>query len=141
MVASPMARHPLDLTRRRFNPVFSIRFRTAHGFVMSGARGRLRLANPAGAAASGHMNPSRGHKVELTEGAIRVRKGNRTLTIRPTPPPPDAEDAPDFIIHLDDLEAWDAPDNETEIEVAELQVILHAVEAECERHGLSVEFE
>lgn len=87
------------------------------------------------------MNPSRRHQVELTEGAIRVRHGKRTLTIRPMPPPPDAEDAPDFLIHLDDLEAWDAPDNETEIEVAELQVILRAVEAECDRHGLSVEFE
>jgi hypothetical protein len=87
------------------------------------------------------MNPSRRHKVELTEGAIRVRQGNRTLTIRPIPPPPDADDAPDFIIHLDDVEAWDPPDNEAEIEVAELQMILQAVEAECERHGLSVEFE
>lgn len=87
------------------------------------------------------MNPSRSHKVELTEGAIRVRQGNRTLTILPTPPPPNAEDTPDFIIHLDDIETWDAPDHEIEIAVAELQMILRAVEAECEKHGLSVEFE
>jgi hypothetical protein len=87
------------------------------------------------------MSRSRFLSVELTEGAIRVRHGKRTLTIRPAPPPPDADDAPDFIIHLDDIERWDAPDNEVEIEVAELQMILHAVEAECERHGLSVEFE
>ena len=56
-------------------------------------------------------------------------------------PPPDSGEAPDFIIHLDDIEAWDAPHNEVEIEVAELQMILRAVEEECERHGLSVEFE
>jgi hypothetical protein len=52
--------------------------------------------------------------VEVTEGAIRVRRGARVLTITPTPPPPDAGDAPDFIIHLDDIETWDAPANEVE---------------------------
>jgi hypothetical protein len=87
------------------------------------------------------MSRSRYLNVELTEGAIRVRSRDRTLTIRPAPPPPAAEDAPDFLIHLDDIETWDAPDNEVAIEVAELQMILHAVEAECERHGLSIEFE
>lgn len=86
------------------------------------------------------MSCARFLEVELTEGAIRVRQGKRTLTITPTPPPPDAEDAPDFIVHLDDIETWDAP-NELEIEIPELQLILSAVEAECEKHGLSVEFE
>jgi hypothetical protein len=79
--------------------------------------------------------------VELTEGAIRIRRGARVLTITPAPPPPDADDAPDFIVHLDDIETWDAPANDVEIEVTELQMILRAVEEECESHGLSVEFE
>jgi hypothetical protein len=87
------------------------------------------------------MSRSRFLDVNVTEGAIRVRQGSRMLTITPTPPPPDADDAPDFIIHLDDIETWDAPANEVEIEVTELQMILRAVEEECERHGLSVEFE
>jgi hypothetical protein len=87
------------------------------------------------------MGRSRYLSVELTEGAIRVRLGKRMLTITPTPPPPDAEDPPDFIIHLDDIETWDSPDDEVVIEVAELQMVLRAVEAECDRHGLSVEFE
>jgi Immunity protein 74 len=87
------------------------------------------------------MGRSRFLEVDVTEGAIRVRQGSRVLTITPTPPPPDADEAPDFIIHLDDIETWDAPANEVEIEVAELQMILRAVEEECERHGLSVEFE
>jgi Immunity protein 74 len=87
------------------------------------------------------MGRSRFLEVEVTEGAIRVRQGSRVLTITPTPPPPDADEAPDFIIHLDDIETWDAPANELEIEVTELQMILRAVEEECERHGLSVEFE
>ena len=87
------------------------------------------------------MSRARFLEVELTEGAIRVRQGGRVLTITPAAPPPNAGDAPDFIIHLDDIVTWDAPDNEAEIEVAELQMILHAVETECEKHGLSVEFE
>jgi hypothetical protein len=87
------------------------------------------------------MGRSRFLEVEVTEGAIRVRQGSRVLTITPTQPPPDADEAPDFIIHLDDIETWDAPANEVEIEVTELQMILRAVEEECERHGLSVEFE
>jgi hypothetical protein len=87
------------------------------------------------------MSRSRFFDVDLTEGAIRVRQGSRVLTITPTPPLPDAGDVPDFIIHLDDIETWDAPDNEVEIDLAELQMMLRAVEEECERHGLSVEFE
>ena len=87
------------------------------------------------------MSRSRFLDVEVTEGAIRVRQGGRVLTITPTPPRPETGDAPDFIIHLDDIDTWDTPHNEIEIEVAELQMILRAVEEECERHGLSVEFE
>lgn len=87
------------------------------------------------------MSRARFLEVELTEGAIRVRQAGRLLTITPAAPPPNAGEAPDFVVHLDDIQTWDAPDNEVEIDVAELQIILHAVETECERHGLSVEFE
>jgi hypothetical protein len=87
------------------------------------------------------MSRSRFLDVEVTEGAIRVRRGSRMLTITPTPPPPGAGDAPDFLIHLDEIETWDAPNDDVEIGVAELQLILQALEAECERHGLSIEFE
>ena len=79
--------------------------------------------------------------VEITEGAIRVNHAGRLLTIVPTAPPPDAEDKPDFIIELDDVEHWDAPHEETEIGIEELNHILEAIETECERHGLRVEFE
>ena len=80
-------------------------------------------------------------EVEITEGAIRVRHAGRSLTIAATAPPPDAEDSPDFILRLDDIEHWDAPHDETEIEVEELQLVLSAIEDECDRHGLSVEFD
>ena len=80
-------------------------------------------------------------KVEITEGAIRVTSRTRRLTLRPAPSPPDAENAPDFIIHLDDIEFWDAPDDTEEIAIDDLQRILDAIEVECDNHGLSVEFE
>jgi hypothetical protein len=80
-------------------------------------------------------------EVEITEGAIRVRHAGRTLTVRASAPPPDAEDAPDFLIQLDDIEHWDNPHEDVEIEVEELQLVLGAIEDECERHGLSVEFD
>ena len=67
--------------------------------------------------------------------------GQPRVDDRADSPPPNAGEAPDFIIHLDDIETWDAPDADVEVEVAELQMILRAVEEECERHGLSVEFE
>ena len=116
----------------------SIRFSRSgsgvYGFLLPGGLGGTRVVRL-------EMARSRFLEVDVTEGAIRVRQGGRMLTITPTPPPPAAGDAPDFIIHLDDIETWDAPDNEVEIEVAELQMILRAVEEECDRHGLSVEFE
>jgi hypothetical protein len=133
MVASPMARlsqhHAPAIQSDFLDPVPAV-----YAFLAS----RRAWRDSCNAA---EMSHSRFLDVDLTEGAIRVRQGSRVLTITPTPPPPDAGDAPDFIIHLDDIETWDAPDNEVEIEVAELQMILHAVEAECERHGLSIEFE
>ena len=80
-------------------------------------------------------------EVEITEGAIRVRHAGRTLTVVASPPPPAAEDAPDFIISLDDIERWDAPHESDEIDVEKLQLILAAIEDECDRHGLTVEFD
>ena len=80
-------------------------------------------------------------KVEITEGAIRVTSRGRRLTLKAVAPPPAAESAPDFLIHLDDIEFWDAPDAAEEIAIEDLQQILDAIEAECDNHSLSVEFE
>lgn len=80
-------------------------------------------------------------EVEITEGAIRVRHGGRVLTIANAPAPPDAEEPADFFVRLDEIEHWDAPDDEIAIEIVELQKILEAIEAEVEKHGLSVAFE
>ncbi len=80
-------------------------------------------------------------KVEITEGAIRVTSRGRSLTLRPSAPPPDADEAPDFIIRLDDIEFWDAPDAAEEIAIEEISAICEAIEKECDAHGLSVEFD
>jgi len=80
-------------------------------------------------------------EVEITEGAIRVRSAGRTLTIANTAPPADVEEEADFFIALDEIEHWDAPHDEMEIEVAELQRILEAIEQQVEKHELSVVFE
>ena len=83
----------------------------------------------------------RGLRVELTEGAIRVLKGELVLTLTRAAPPPDAEDAPDFVVLLDDIVCWDAPHGDDEIEIAELQTIVELIEETFDRHGLTVEFE
>ncbi len=80
-------------------------------------------------------------EVEITEGAIRVRHAARTLTVVASAPPPNAEDTPDFLVALDDIVHWDAPHEEDEIDVEKLQQILAAIEDECDRHGLTVEFD
>ncbi|AZG78107.1 hypothetical protein IYX23_15900 [Methylocystis sp. L43] len=82
-----------------------------------------------------------GYQVEVTEGAIRVRRAGKTLTIPAAPPDGESEEDADFIVRLDDLEHWDAPDDETPIGIEELQKILDAVEKQLEKHGLSADFE
>jgi len=80
-------------------------------------------------------------EVEVTEGAIRVRREGRTLTIPAGPPAPDSDDEADFVVRLDAIEHWDAPHDDTPIDIVELQKILEAVEEQAARHGLTVEFE
>jgi hypothetical protein len=80
-------------------------------------------------------------KVEMTEGAIRVRQDGRTLTIRAEAPDADCGEETDFVVRLDDIDHWDDPDQDVEIDIVELQKILDAVEKELARHGLTVDFD
>ena len=80
-------------------------------------------------------------RITLTEGSIRVHWGARILTILPAMSPPDTENPADFIVDLDSVLSWDAPHDEIEIEIAELQKITKAIEEEFEKLGLVVEFE
>lgn len=79
--------------------------------------------------------------VEMTEGAIRVRHSGRTLTIRAEAPDEESGDDTDFVVRLDEIEHWDAPDHDKEIDIVELQKILEAVEQELAKHGLTVDFD
>jgi Immunity protein 74 len=79
--------------------------------------------------------------ITLTEGSIRVQWGDRILTILPVSTPPNTEDPADFTVDLDSILTWDAPHDEIEIEIEELQKITKAIEEEFEKLGLVVEFE
>jgi hypothetical protein len=80
-------------------------------------------------------------EVEITEGAIRVRSADRVLTLLNASPPCDAEETCDFFVRLDEIDYWDPPNEEIPIDIVELQKILEAIEAQVEKHGLTVEFE
>jgi hypothetical protein len=80
-------------------------------------------------------------KAEMTEGAIRVRLDDRTLTIHAEAPDEDSGDDTDFVVRLDEIDHWDAPDQDKEIDIFELQKILDAVEKELAKHGLTVDFD
>jgi hypothetical protein len=80
-------------------------------------------------------------RISLTEGSIRVHRGAKVLTILPASSPPNTEDPADFTVDLDSILTWDAPDDDIEIEVAELQKIAQAIEEEFEKLGLVVEFD
>lgn len=80
-------------------------------------------------------------RITLTEGSIRIHWAERMLTILPAPSLPNAENPADFIVDLDSILTWDAPHDEIEIEVEDLQKIVEAIEEEFEKLGLVVEFE
>jgi hypothetical protein len=85
--------------------------------------------------------PRKEPRITLTEGSIRVHWGARVLTILPASTAPNTEDPADFTVDLDGILTWDAPHDEIEIEVTELQKIAKAIEEEFEKLGLVVEFE
>lgn len=80
-------------------------------------------------------------EVEITEGAIRVRSAERVLTLPNVSPPSNAEDECDFFVRLDEIENWDPPNDDVQIDIVELQRILEAIESQVEKHGLTVVFE
>lgn len=90
----------------------------------------------------GRTSQGRGHlAVELTEGAFRVTCGPKSLTIFPATDLPGAAAPVDFVIRLDEILTWDAPHDDNEVEVEDLQKIVAGITAECERRGLTVAFE
>lgn len=84
---------------------------------------------------------AKAYQVEMTEGAVRVRRDGKTLTIPTAPPDEELGAEADFVVRLEDLDHWDPPDDEIPIEIDELQLILDAVEKQFDKHGLSVDFD
>ncbi|WP_026607412.1 Imm74 family immunity protein [Methylocapsa acidiphila] len=82
-----------------------------------------------------------GPQVTLTEGSIRILWREKVLTIVNAPDLSDGEEPADFVVDLDAIVSWDAPHDANAIEVEDLQEIMQAIEAECERRGLVVAFE
>ncbi len=94
---------------------------------------------------SGQSTPARRGRarftVALTEGSFRVMHGKKVLTIFPAADLPGAEAPADFVIRLDEILTWDAPHQDSEIDIEDLQKIVEVIADECEKHGLVVEFE
>ena len=82
-----------------------------------------------------------GPHIILTEGAIRVTFGERTLTILPAPALQNVEEPADFVVDMDQIVSFDPPHEAEEISVEQLKAIAHAIEEEFDRLGLVVAFE
>ena len=79
-------------------------------------------------------------EIEWADDLLKLRSKGRVLTIANAAQAGDEDDA-EFLVLLDDLQCWDAPDEATAIEIEELQKILEAIEDFGEKRGLAVSFE
>jgi hypothetical protein len=71
----------------------------------------------------------------LESGNLRLRMGQRTVTVVVQRPQDDGEP---LVVQLDSIEEWD--DGEL-VTMPELQRILALIERECDSRGLDIEFE
>ncbi|HMK90093.1 MAG TPA: Imm74 family immunity protein [Methylocystis sp.] len=78
-------------------------------------------------------------EITMTEQALRLSFRGRALTIANAARPGD--DEAEFLVRLDELERWDAPDDATPIEIDELQKICEAIEDFAESRGVVLAFE
>ena len=80
-------------------------------------------------------------EIELLNEALRVRYKGRALTIANAARAEDQEEDADFLVLLDEILFWDAPDDATPIEVEELLKIMEAIEDFADAQGFSIAFE
>ena len=71
--------------------------------------------------------------VIATTDSLKVYYFNRILTIQLEPLNDEPKNNSNFVIKLDEIEFWDAPDNTKTISIIELQKILDAVETYAEK--------
>lgn len=79
-------------------------------------------------------------EIEMKDDALVLRCKGRRLTIVNAALEEGEENA-DFLVRLDEIEFWDAPDDETAIEIEELQKILETIENFAEKNGFDVSFD
>jgi len=79
--------------------------------------------------------------VIITEDSLKVHYFDRTLTMQLELLDDTIVNNSNFLIKLDDIEYWDAPDSTKTISIVELQKILDAVEIYAEKNGKTIEFE
>ena len=76
--------------------------------------------------------------IAMTAQALRVGWRARTLTIVNAARPGDDSN---FVVRLDEIEAWDAPNDDEAVEIEELQRICEAIEDYAESEGVNLAFE
>lgn len=80
-------------------------------------------------------------QVEVSETAVKVKNGDRVLTLPHALASADPEEIVDFVVALDDIAHWDAPHQGEEIDIETLQKIIRAIEDEFDKLGLEIAFE
>lgn len=78
--------------------------------------------------------------VEPRAHRVRLRIGDRTITIAGDSTP-DGPDGPDFVIHLDTIEAWDPPHENDPLSLDDDRRATHAAEVGFAARRMAVEFE
>ncbi|HYA81591.1 MAG TPA: Imm74 family immunity protein [Methylocystis sp.] len=80
-------------------------------------------------------------EIELLDDGLKLRSKGRTLTIANAARLGNQEEDAEFLVLLDEIGSWDAPDDQTLIEIEELPKILGAIEDFAARQGFSIAFE
>lgn len=80
-------------------------------------------------------------QVELIDGAIKVAAGDRVLSLPNASAPADMEENVDFVVALDDIGHWDAPNQAEEIDIETVRKIVRAIEMEFDKLCLGIAFE
>ncbi|MCX7899127.1 MAG: Imm74 family immunity protein [Methylocystis sp.] len=80
------------------------------------------------------------YDIELKDRVIFVRRDGKTLTVKTATADEEKGEDADFVVHLDDIEHWDAPHEGIAIGLEELRTILVHIETELDQNGHSIDF-
>ncbi len=77
-------------------------------------------------------------KIEILESSVKVISGPRVLTVSLVL---GDTDGADVVVPLDDILCWDAPHEDEEISIEELNQICEMIELAFDAKGMQVEFD